>query len=273
VGDELPLVKARRVKAPSFSEEEPALLRHPPGVTRTDRFCEPRPMSLNDVLVVAPYNAQVSEIGRRVPGGRVGTVDKFQGQEAPVVIYSITTSSQDEAPHGMEFLFSRHRLNVATSRARCVCILVGTPQIFEPNCRTPKQMRMANAFCTYLERAVVRWPFAVTEASPPTSIPAMVLHQHNTQHLLLGSKAPPEFSLRRGGHSPLLTALGELHGRNLASAFMRSRVHNRTSDRGGKPIRLAWPWARPRSLRKDRGRSYCTDVANQYRQAASYVDS
>ena len=127
-----------------------------PGVTWTDRFGGTRPVSLDDVLVVAPYNAQVSEIGRRLPGGRVGTVDKFQGQEAPVVIYSIATSSQDEAPHGMEFLFSRHRLNVATSRARCVCILVGTPQIFEPNCRTPKQMRMANAFCAYLEKAVIR---------------------------------------------------------------------------------------------------------------------
>jgi len=92
-------------------------------------------------------------------------------------------------------------------------------------------------------------------ASPLASTPAMVLHQYNTQHLLLGAKAAPEFSLRRGGHWPLLTALGELHGRNLASAFMRSRVHNRTSDRGGKPIRLAWPWARPRSLRKDRGPS------------------
>jgi superfamily I DNA and/or RNA helicase len=127
-----------------------------PGVTWTDRYGEGRPMSLNDVLIVAPYNAQVSEIGRRLPGGRIGTVDKFQGQEAPVVIYSIATSSPEEAPHGIEFLFSRHRLNVATSRARCVCILVGNPQIFEPNCRTPEQMRMVNAFCAYLERAAVR---------------------------------------------------------------------------------------------------------------------
>ena len=62
---------------------------------------------------------------------------------------------------------------------------------------------------------------------------------------LLGSNAAPEFSLRRALHSPLLTVLGEPHGRNLASALMRSRVHNRTSDRGGKPIRLAWPWALP----------------------------
>jgi hypothetical protein len=127
-----------------------------PGVTWTNRFGETRSMGLSDVLIVAPYNAQVSEISRRVPGARVGTVDKFQGQEAPVVIYSLATSSPDEAPHGMEFLFSRHRLNVAISRAQCVSIIVGNPRIFEPNCRTPEQMRMANAFCAYLERAVAR---------------------------------------------------------------------------------------------------------------------
>jgi uncharacterized protein len=65
----------------------------------------------------------------------------------------MATSNPDEAPHGMRFLFSRNRLNVATSRARCVCILVGNPRLFEPECRTPEQMRMANAFCAHLERA------------------------------------------------------------------------------------------------------------------------
>ena len=123
------------------------------GSTWTNREQETNPMRLEDILIVAPYNAQVSEIAARIPGARVGTVDKFQGQEAPVVIYSMATSSPEEAPHGMEFLFSRHRLNVATSRARCVCILVGNPQLFEPECRTPDQMRMANAFCRYLELA------------------------------------------------------------------------------------------------------------------------
>jgi uncharacterized protein len=124
-----------------------------PGVTWTNRQGETKPLTLQDILIVAPYNAQVSEIAERIPGARVGTVDKFQGQEAPVVIYSTATSSPDDAPHGMEFLFSRHRLNVATSRARCVCILVGNPRLFEPACRTPEQMRMANAFCRYLELA------------------------------------------------------------------------------------------------------------------------
>lgn len=124
-----------------------------PGVSWTNRHGQMRPVTLDDVLIVAPYNAQVSEIAERIPGARVGTVDKFQGQEAPVVIYSMATSSPEEAPRGMEFLFSRHRLNVATSRALCVCILVGNPQLFEPECRTPDQMRMANAFCRYLELA------------------------------------------------------------------------------------------------------------------------
>jgi uncharacterized protein len=127
-----------------------------PGVTFTDAKGETRPLDLDDVLVVAPYNAQVSEIAARLPGARVGTVDKFQGQEAPVVVYSMATSSAEEAPHGMEFLYSRHRLNVATSRARCTCILVGSPKVFEPECRTPAQMRMANAFCAYLAAAVHR---------------------------------------------------------------------------------------------------------------------
>lgn len=83
----------------------------------------------------------------------MGTVDKFQGQEAPVVIFSMATSTPDEAPRGMEFLYSLNRLNVATSRARCMCILVASPRLFEPECRTPRQMQLANAFCRYLEMA------------------------------------------------------------------------------------------------------------------------
>lgn len=124
-----------------------------PGITWTNRLGFSSPITLEDVLIVAPYNAQVSAIAQRIPGARVGTVDKFQGQEAPVVIYSTTTSSWEDAPHGMEFLFNRNRLNVATSRARCACILVGNPTLFEPECRTPERMRMANAYCRYLEMA------------------------------------------------------------------------------------------------------------------------
>ena len=126
-----------------------------PGARWTDREGRERPLTGEDILVVAPYNAQVVRLRERLEprGVRVGTVDKFQGQEAPVVLYSLTSSSPEDAPRGMEFLYSPHRLNVATSRARCVCILVGSPRLFEPECRTPEQIRLANAFCRYLELA------------------------------------------------------------------------------------------------------------------------
>jgi uncharacterized protein len=87
------------------------------AATWTDRCGDPRPVTLDDILIVAAYNAQVGEIRRRMPGARVGTVDKFQGQEAPVSIYSMASSTSADAPRGMEFLYSLNRLNVATSRA------------------------------------------------------------------------------------------------------------------------------------------------------------
>jgi uncharacterized protein len=112
------------------------------------------PLTLQDILVIAPYNAQVADLLERLPeGARIGTVDRFQGQEAPVVIYSMTTSSPADAPRGMEFLYSLNRFNVATSRARCACIVVGSPRLFEPECQTPWQMQLANACCRYLELA------------------------------------------------------------------------------------------------------------------------
>ena len=106
-----------------------------------------------DILIVAPYNAQVADLSARLPEVRVGTVDKFQGQEAAVVIYSLTTSSLEDAPRGMEFLYSLNRLNVATSRAKTAVIVVGSPKLFEPECRSPRQMQLANALCAYLEMA------------------------------------------------------------------------------------------------------------------------
>jgi predicted RecB family nuclease len=114
-----------------------------------------KPLTINDILIIAPYNAQVFELQERLQGARIGTVDKFQGQETPVVIYSLTTSTQADAPHGMEFLYSLNRLNVATSRARCICVLVASPDLFEPECRTPRQIQLANAFCRYRELAEV----------------------------------------------------------------------------------------------------------------------
>lgn len=120
-----------------------------------DKGCS-RPLALDDVLIVAPYNAQVSDLSSRLPNNaRVGTVDRFQGQQAPVVIYSLTTSSPEEAPRGMEFLYSLNRLNVATSRAKGMVLVVGSPRLLEPECRNPRQMQLANALCRYVELARV----------------------------------------------------------------------------------------------------------------------
>src|ERR1035438_2017144 len=106
------------------------------------------------ILIVAPYNAQVSALAQRLPAGtRIGTVDKFQGQEAPIVFYSMATSTPEDAPRGMEFLYSLNRLNVATSRAQCVAVIVASPALFQVQCKTPRQIELANAFCRYLELA------------------------------------------------------------------------------------------------------------------------
>ncbi|NVK41571.1 MAG: TM0106 family RecB-like putative nuclease [Oceanospirillaceae bacterium] len=123
------------------------------GSTWVNRDGEEAPVTLDDILIITPYNAQVFEIQQRLPHARVGTVDKFQGQEAPIAIFSMATSSHADAPRGMEFLYSLNRLNVAISRAQCMAILVASPSVFEAECRTPRQMQLANAFCRYLEMA------------------------------------------------------------------------------------------------------------------------
>ena len=124
------------------------------GATWTDSRGRALPLGQSDILVVAPYNAQVAALARRLGNeARVGTVDKFQGQEAPVVIYSMTSSSARDAPRGMGFLYNPNRLNVATSRARCTCILVASRQLLEPECNSPDQMRWANGLCRYRELA------------------------------------------------------------------------------------------------------------------------
>jgi len=126
----------------------------------------PRQMQPRDILVVAPYNAHVARLRERLDpiGVAAGTVDKFQGQEAPVVIYSMATSRPEDAPRGMEFLYSLNRLNVATSRGKCLCVLVANPRLFEPDCKTPAQMRLANALCRYRELAT---PVIVEPLAPP----------------------------------------------------------------------------------------------------------
>lgn len=109
-----------------------------------------------DIKIITPYNNNVFEMQKRIPNVAVGTVDKFQGQEAPVVIYSLASSSPEDAPRGMEFLYSPNRLNVAVSRAKAVFIMVGNPKIFEPDCKSPYQIKLANPFCRFIELAKVK---------------------------------------------------------------------------------------------------------------------
>jgi uncharacterized protein len=104
-----------------------------------------------DIKVISPYNAQVNALKSVLPGIDIGTVDKFQGQEAPVIIMSLATSTPEDAPRGMEFLYSLNRLNVAVSRAKAVFIMVANSSLFQPNCKSPKQMKLANAFCGLIE--------------------------------------------------------------------------------------------------------------------------
>jgi predicted RecB family nuclease len=113
-----------------------------------------RPVVLDDIVVVAPYNAQVACLVEALPpDSRVGTVDRFQGQEAAVSIFSMATSSVADLPRNLEFLFSLNRLNVAVSRARGLSILVCSPELLRARCHTPEQMRLVNALCRYVEMA------------------------------------------------------------------------------------------------------------------------
>ena len=124
------------------------------GTAFTDADGSTRPVTPNDVLVVAPYNAQVRALSARVPAGvRVGTVDKFQGQEAPIVFVSFASSSGSDAPRGIQFAFDRHRVNVATSRAQCRAVLVYAPRLLDAECRTTDQLRLVNAVCRFVELA------------------------------------------------------------------------------------------------------------------------
>ena len=125
------------------------------GCHWTNRAGEQQALETDDILIVSPYNAHLAALRRGLPDARIGTVDKFQGQEAPVVIYSMATSCAEDAPRGMEFLFNLNRLNVATSRAKCATILVANPRLLEPDCQSPRQMRLANALCRYREMANV----------------------------------------------------------------------------------------------------------------------
>ena len=115
-----------------------------------------RTITCQDILVVAPYKLQVRAIQALLPGVRVGTVDKFQGQQAPVVIYSMTSSEGDISPRGVEFLFNKNRLNVAISRAQILAVLVGSPKLIRTRCNSNEKIRLVNLFCRAVEAGTMR---------------------------------------------------------------------------------------------------------------------
>jgi uncharacterized protein len=113
-----------------------------------------QPIGADDVLVVAPYNAHVATLARALPDGvRVGTVDRFQGQQAAVVIYSMASTSAAVAPRGVPFLYDLHRLNVAVSRAKAMAVVVASPLLLDAAVHTPEELRAVNALCRFVDEA------------------------------------------------------------------------------------------------------------------------
>ncbi|UWQ85010.1 TM0106 family RecB-like putative nuclease [Leisingera caerulea] len=127
------------------------------GGTWRDKEGAEREIRPSDIIVVAPYNAQVNALSDALPGIRVGTVDRFQGQEAPVALVSMTASSAEETTRGLEFLLSRERLNVAVSRGKALSFVFASPRLTSTPCSTVDQMRLVNTLC-----ALPRWPIEGT---------------------------------------------------------------------------------------------------------------
>jgi superfamily I DNA and/or RNA helicase len=124
----------------------------------TDRHGVTQPLAQHDFMVVAPYNAQVRRLREALraaglDGVPVGTVDKFQGREAAVLFYSMATSSAEDVPRTLAFLFSKNRLNVAVSRAMCLAYVVASPRLLESRARTIEEMRLINALCRFVDLA------------------------------------------------------------------------------------------------------------------------
>lgn len=125
-------------------------------LTYVDRKGDEHPMRLENILVVAPYNMQVNRLKQVLPeGARVGTVDKFQGQEAEAVLVSMTTSSGEYLPRDIDFLYSKNRINVAISRARCWAGVVANPRLLDVNVNSPSQMSLVNTLCWVKEYSVL----------------------------------------------------------------------------------------------------------------------
>lgn len=152
----IPVEHTRRAaRAPEEAAVAVDLVRELLACTWVDQRGTERSVAPDDVLLVAPYNVQVAELARAVGSlgvqARAGTVDRFQGQEGAIALYSMTTSSPEDAPRHLDFLYSRNRLNVAVSRARCFAVVLCSPLLLDVLCRTPELMRALNAFCLLVE--------------------------------------------------------------------------------------------------------------------------
>jgi predicted RecB family nuclease len=122
------------------------------GCPYTDRNGATRLLGLQDFLFIAPYNAQVRALQSRLPtGSRVGSVDKFQGQEAPVCVLSLCSSYGEYGSRGLGFILDRNRINVAISRAQCVAVVVADPRIAAADATSMEQMKLLNLFCRLAE--------------------------------------------------------------------------------------------------------------------------
>jgi len=162
--DEDPSVDENRKEAEKIVEIISSLLGSSEFIENKER----RPLSLEDFMVVAPYNRQRRQIRKilekklgedsSTADSIVGTVDKFQGKEAPIVLYSLTTSSHDHVPKGREeFLFSPNRLNVAISRAQCMAFLVGSEALVDAQANSISQMEALNHYCRYVDDLSSAW--------------------------------------------------------------------------------------------------------------------
>ena len=162
-GTGLRWLEARHVRRSTESPEEADVvcdqIAAMVGTTWTDQHGVERDLRGRDFMVVAPYNDQVNLLRERLGASglgdvQVGTVDKFQGREAPVVFFTMATSSAEDMPRGPEFLFSRNRLNVAVSRARCLAYLVCTEDLLNSRARDLDDMRLISTLSAFVEYAI-----------------------------------------------------------------------------------------------------------------------
>ncbi len=117
------------------------------GCKFTDFDKTERKISIDDILIVSPFNAQVNFLKARLnKGARCGTIDKFQGMEAPITIISMTSSSVDDLPRNKKFFFNRNRLNVAISRAQCSSVILLNPKLLESAPNDYEEFKLMNYF-------------------------------------------------------------------------------------------------------------------------------